>query len=239
MSTINEPNGDRNHKAGSLEYKTAGELMRAAIDEALRHKLTVLQWKVFVVVLAKTGTYSKASDGTSSRDIAAAVYGVDYNAVKSWQRENVTRALARLRELGVIGYEVGVGRVARTVVDIAAKRGSGDTRSDVNVGQFARKRGSVHRETWVSSRATPSNSPSNQYLEENGTEEKLDEVIARLRSSRFPSERETAEKLRKEGAERARLRRIIEQHPTAPSEMFASVALRQPTPYLENYRVPS
>jgi hypothetical protein len=125
------------------------------------------------------------------------------------------------------------------------KRQGGPTSAKVTFGvpRASESRASKARDSRVQS-ARPSRvqSAHNHYKEhsiEHSAEQKIEEVIARLRAATFPSEHKTAELLGKEGAERARLRRCVETHLTAPTDMLAGYALHQPTPYLAQYRTPT
>jgi len=97
-------------KAGSLDFIQAGALARVAIGRAMDADLSALEMRVFVAVLDRTVTYSKAADRTSTRNIATIVYGVTHDEVTGWQRRNVSNALRELAKRGVITYEPSIGR---------------------------------------------------------------------------------------------------------------------------------
>jgi len=240
-------------KAGDLAFVDAGELARDAIGRACAADLGKVEWRVFAAVLDRTVTFSKQSDWTSSRQLAAIVYGVDREAVSGWQRRNVTRSLQVLADRGLIAYEAGSGRHARMFVTLLE-----GVHTDAPFPVDNAKGASVERETCVSpSRkvcqpvrnvrpyaATPSNSPSNEPrnhssdkgasvdtpLGDEGDAQTCERVIAHV-AGNGPYGSKNAKEI-----DRNRLHHLVALYPAAPVEMLAGAAMGEPAPYLRSFR---
>jgi hypothetical protein len=87
-----------------VTYAEAGAAMRAARARAAVVGLTVLEWQVFAVVAELTASWSKTTDKTSARRIAAMVYGIEVDQVDGGQRRRVRTALEALDHKGVITF---------------------------------------------------------------------------------------------------------------------------------------
>jgi hypothetical protein len=85
-----------------VAYAEAGAALRAARARAAAVGLTVLEWQVFAAVAELTTSWSKTTDTTSARQIAAMVYGLDATEVNGGQRRRVRSALEALNTKGVI-----------------------------------------------------------------------------------------------------------------------------------------
>jgi hypothetical protein len=102
-----------------VHYRCAGAAQRQATVRAALSSVTALLWRVLCVVFYLTTSYSKLTDRTSARQIAALVYGVEPEGVMGSQRERVSRALNRLADLGIIQYNAPLGgRYAGLVVTV-------------------------------------------------------------------------------------------------------------------------
>ena len=94
---------------GRVRYKYAGAAQRQAHTRAVERGATDFQLRVLLAVFYLTTSYSKLTDRTSARQIAAIVFGVDPERVAGWARKRVSSALKGLYDRGVLLYERTVG----------------------------------------------------------------------------------------------------------------------------------
>jgi hypothetical protein len=85
---------------------------------AVRDRLGELDRDVLAAVIELTAGWSLIETRTSVKQIAGLAYGVPYAEVSGYQRDRVSAALRRLRDLGVVGYWPGVGHLARCTVSL-------------------------------------------------------------------------------------------------------------------------
>jgi hypothetical protein len=105
-----------------VKYAEAGAAMRDVLRRAnLAHPpLGARERAVLDAVLALTVSYSKLHDVTTTREIAAAAYGLDPAAVHGHQRKRTREILDRLANRGLLEMTpCGRGRSARMVVSVA------------------------------------------------------------------------------------------------------------------------
>jgi hypothetical protein len=91
--------------AGRDQYAEVGRALRAALHRASSRRLSGLEHRTLLAVIALTASWSRVGDETSTRQVAALLFGVERAEVLGWQRRDATRGLTGLRDKGVIGYE--------------------------------------------------------------------------------------------------------------------------------------
>jgi hypothetical protein len=100
-------------------YAACGAAHRAAYERAAAADLSRRDWRVFGAVMVLLPSWSRLSDKTSVRQVAAIVYGkTDYETVTGWERDKTSLALRHLARLGIIGYQPGRGHLARCLVSL-------------------------------------------------------------------------------------------------------------------------
>jgi hypothetical protein len=224
FSSSTEIAENRNTRAGSLSYKVAGQACREAIEVATPGS-PALDLRVLLAIIHRTITYSKAADRTSTRELAAIVYGVRRNDVAGWQRRNVSASLRRLKARRAIEYETGRGHAARCVVAIPVPtQGVSNDAPSTTEGLSAQPgKGSDTALKVIEDAATPRNQPEEFSEARCDVEQKIDDVIARLTTDHRSWVRD-----RTRNVDRSALARLISTHPDAPLECFAGWLLGEP-----------
>jgi hypothetical protein len=238
----------RDTEAGSVAYAVAGEAMRDVLRRAARLRISAFDRRVLDVVLAFTVSYSKLADVRSSRQIAQEVYCRE--ELVGWERENTTKALKHLAELGLIEYAPRRGPYARSRIAVAPSPSNVAPRThDVvvpfthdetaNVGELLGDRGSNHSGNVVQIAATASNDCEKSPLgRDDEVLAKTEAVIERITQQRFRDARGVRDGTAYRAAVRRKiegeidvdhLRAVIMHYPDAPIDVLAGEALREPT----------
>jgi hypothetical protein len=121
-------------RSARSSYLAVCSALRETLRAAIVADLSPLDLRSLGAVLVLTASYSRLNDELGSRQIAAEVYGVDWDAVTGGQRRRVAGALRHLEELGVVAYESSAGRSARARVAIGATKVAGATPFDDEEG---------------------------------------------------------------------------------------------------------
>jgi len=225
VTSATEIGNKRSNRAGSLAYKVAGVASRSAIELVVVSRLSALDLRVFLAVLHRTVTYSKATDLTSTRDLASIVYGIAHGDVCGWQRRNVSASLRRLAASGAITYETGRGRSSRCRVAIPV-RGKGVSDGALSVNERDANQletGSDLAPKVIEIAATPSNQSEESSEAPTDIERIILAVVAKLARDTRAWVRDQARNV-----DRAALARVISTHPGAPVDSLAGWVLNEP-----------
>lgn len=105
-----------------IAYADAGVIMRDTLERAHRLGLGSLQLRVLNAVLAATVSYSKDTDATTTRNLAAFALGIDLEDVRGFQRDRVADALNKLEAHGLVTVtRTGKGRGSRLIVSVRSE----------------------------------------------------------------------------------------------------------------------
>jgi hypothetical protein len=167
-------------RRGRDSYAEVGTAMRAAVAKAHAADLGERDLRVFEAVLILTASWSKLSDKTSTRQVAALAYAVPHEDVHAQQRRRAGKSLRKLARLGVIGYAPGRGHWARCtvslpLVDNPLSMGVAtdpiEEGEPSNGGRHRRPRGSLVKSKGVAGVSYPSTYPRSTPSEQERTEE--------------------------------------------------------------------
>jgi hypothetical protein len=109
------PSRDHRDRDGVVE---TSEAIRASLRAALDAGVGALELRVLLAVFDLVASYSRWWDWIGTRQVAEIVYRVNGAEPNGWQRRNVAGALRRLRDVGALDYEAGIGRGARPRVTL-------------------------------------------------------------------------------------------------------------------------
>ena len=164
-------------------YAEVGRAMRAAVARAHATGLSERDLRVFDAVLVVTASWSRLSDETSTRQIAALAYSVPYDDVHDEQRRRAGKSLRKLARLGIIEYVPGRGhwarcRVGLSLVDDPSNGVVSDPVNGIQRVRLSRPTGSTQSSNGVAGvshpRSTPRSNPRGRdRKEENSRSEVL------------------------------------------------------------------
>jgi hypothetical protein len=111
---MNEDVTPERTKAGSINYREAGQHLRLILARATRARLNGSQWRVLAAVMSLTVSYSKAYDRTYVARIAE-LAELDR---KDPRWTETRRALKHLAQAGVISYDPAARNRMKSLVGV-------------------------------------------------------------------------------------------------------------------------